>query len=358
MQKTRSLILVALQISALCSTGLAADGTAAKPGQGVQLQLANGDRVSGEIIWRADGKIRVRSPFLGDFTLSEGDVAVLELPEERTDAPAPPAPRSTPTPRPADTKPDSLRSAGMRSSATPSPASKASSTNWKGKIETGFSQQSGRVDSRSHHVRAEAEKNAGRHNLRATGRMLYAEQNNNPSADRNDAAFRWRYQLTKRAFAQSQSTYYSDDVTRIVLNAEQNFGLGYRLIDRPRHVLNFGGGLTAQYREWDAGRNGFAPYLEVFQDYTFKINDRITFAQDSSVQYSPEDRAYSYTNNQVPQLSPDQQNYKLRLNGTLQGKITERISANLRYEFEQDNAIQLTDARTLQRITSSLGFAF
>lgn len=356
MRKSCLLLLFALHAVALSSADLRADSTPAKAGQSVQLQLANGDRVSGEVIWRADGKIRVRSPFLGDFTLNEADVAVLELPEERADLPpsrapanaAPSAPQLPAAAKPGTRKP------APDTNASPKPAA----SSWKGKVEMGLAQQSGRIDAQSHHLRAEAEQNRGRHNLRATGRMLYAEQNGKPSADRSDAAFRWRYQLTKRAFAQSQTTYYRDDVTRIVLNVEQNAGLGYRFVDQPRHILNFGGGLTAQYREWDAGRNGFAPYLEIFQDYTFKINDRISLVQDLSLQYSPEDRAYSYTINQVPQLSPDQQNYKVRFNGTLQGKITERISANLRFEYEQDNAIKLADARTLQRITSSLGFAF
>jgi putative salt-induced outer membrane protein YdiY len=357
MRKLCLLLIFALHAGALSSPSLRADSSPAKTGQGVQLQLANGDRVSGEVIWRADGKIRIRSPFIGDFTLNEADVAVLDLPEERADRPAAQPVPSTPPPANAARSPAVSPKTSEPKSASAS-AAKPAANSWKGKVEMGIAQQSGRVDAQSHHLRAEAEQNRGRHNLRATGRVLYAEQNSKPSADRSDAAFRWRYQITKRSFSQSQSTYYRDDVTRIALNLEQNVGLGYRFIDQPRHILNFGGGLTAQYREWNAGRNGFAPYLEIFQDYTFKINDRISLVQDLSVQYSPEDRAYSYTNNQVPQLSPDQQNYKIRLNGTLQGKITERISANLRFEYEQDNAIKLANARTLQRITSSLGYAF
>ena len=48
----------------------------------------------------------------------------------------------------------------------------------------------------------------------------------------------------------------------------------------------------------------------------------------------------------------------MRFNSTLQGKVTERVSVNLRFEYELDNAIQIEDARETQRLTSSIGYAF
>jgi putative salt-induced outer membrane protein YdiY len=352
MRKPCLLLLFALHAGALSSFGLGADSSPATTSQSVQLQLANGDRVSGEVIWRADGKIRVRSPFIGDFTLNEADVAVLEMPELNTEHRSIAGPATSPQATPAP--------AAVTKHESPAPAApvKPQAPVWKGKIEMGLAQQSGRIESRNHQLRAEAERNSHQNNLRATTRVLYAEQNNRTSADRSEAALRWRHQLTQRAFSQTQTSYFRDEVTNIQLNGEQNVGLGYRFIDQPRHILNIGSGITAQYREWTAGRNGIAPYLEIFQDYTFKINDRISFVQDANLQYSPSDRAYSYGNNQKPTLSSDQDNFKMRLNASLNGKITEHISANLRFEYEQDNAIKLSDASTLQRITSSLGYAF
>lgn len=347
---TRLFALFLIPAGFLCLHG--AD-SAPNARQRVELQLANGDHLSGEIIWRADNKIRFRSPLLGDFTLNEADVAVLEVADESTadSAKSPPASKpASPPPAPA-AKP--LAPAG-----TPAQATQPAPAQWRGKIEMGLVQQSGRVDSKSYNIRTEAEKSIRRHSLRGTGRLLYAEQSNKPSADRTEAAFRWRYQLSKRTFAQSQTLYYQDEITRIRLNLEQNIGLGYRLIDIPRHVLNLGGGLTGQYRDWEAGQNGIAPYAEVFQDYTFKINERISFIQDASFQYSPEDRAYSFSSNQLPIVPPDQDNYKIRFNSVLQGKISERISANLRFEYERDNAINNANARSLERLTSSIGYAF
>jgi putative salt-induced outer membrane protein YdiY len=52
------------------------------------------------------------------------------------------------------------------------------------------------------------------------------------------------------------------------------------------------------------------------------------------------------------------ENYKVRFNSSLQGKLSERISLNLRYEYEYDNAILDKNGRTDRRVTSSLGYSF
>lgn len=337
----------------------------ARPGQRVELQLSNGDRLSGEIIWRAEGKIRFRSPILGDMTLAETDAAIMEVPE-----PLDPVASAQGTTRQRAAKPTAGASAAVAKENKPTPGSLGSAPaanlaaapakeRWKGKVELGSVQQTGRSDTLSYNARAEAEKNVRRHALRGNARVLYAEQNNRTSADRQDASLRWRYQLSKRTFAQAQTTYYADDIIQIRTNLEQNAGVGYRLLDLPGHTLNVGSGATAQYREWNAGTNGWAPYAEIFQDYTFKVNDRITFIQDAVAQYSPSDRAFNIPSRGTPgTVNPEEQNYKVRFNGTLQGKVTEKISVNLRFEYELDNAIKIESARETQRITSAIGYAF
>lgn len=341
----------------------AAASSAAEPavaGLRARLQLANGDQVTGELLWRADGKIRFRSAVLGDFTVAEADVAVMPLhePLDPSAAARESAAATSATPPPRSDNSPTLASAPTavgqsdETSAPPRP-------HWKGKVEFGYVQQSGPTDTLSYNTRAEAEKKTGADTYRATGRILYAEQNDNPSADRTDASARWRHELTRRAFSQTQTTYYRDDIIQIHTNVEQNVGVGYRIIDRPRHTANLGTGVTGQYREWSAGTNGIAAYAEVFQDYVFRINDRITFTQDAVAQYSPDDRAFNVPNSSTAgTVNTDEDNYKLRLNAALQGKVTERISVNFRFEYELDNAIQVEDARVTQRLTSSVGYAF
>ena len=339
-------------------------------GERVALQLSNGDRLSGELIWRNNGLLRIRSPILGDVTIPE--TALLEAALLSQTAPNPNGPtsaRSTTNPLPrlkAPAPPPDTSPVASAPSAKSSPSTSNSESAkvppikpWKGKLEFGYAQQTGLKNTLNYNVRGEAEKQFHQHSLRTTARLLYAEQNNRPNADRTDANFRWRYQLSKRTFAQALTTYLRDEITQIHANFEQNAGLGYRVIDKKRHALNIGAGITGQYRDWDAGTNGFAPYGEIFEDYTFKINDRINLVQDAVFQYSPEDRAFNIpATGRVAKVNPQAQNYKIRFNTSLQGKVTERISVNLRYEYELDNAIQIKDARKNERITSAIGFAF
>ncbi|MCX6936976.1 MAG: DUF481 domain-containing protein [Verrucomicrobia bacterium] len=348
-----------------------AQAEASEPGQRVELQLANGDRLTGELIWRVDGKIRFRSPILGDLTLAETDAAILEITDRNDTPPSPNAVTGTPektAPLPekkSPTAPAITRTTASTPAVTSVPSANPANTKippikpWKGKLEYGYAQQTGLKDTLSYNLRGEAEKQINQHSLKTTGRILYAEQNKRPSADRTDSNFRWRYQISKRTFSQAQTTYLRDDITQIHANFEQNVGLGYRIIDLKRHAVNVGAGITGQYRDWDAGTSGFAPYGEIFEDYSFKINDRITLTQDIVVQYSPADRAFNIPANGRPAaVNPDAENYKVRFNASLQGKVTERISVNLRFEYELDNAIQLQGGRKNERITSSIGYAF
>lgn len=343
------LLLLALGAAGACPVA----ATPAEPvvaGQRVRLQLANGDQITGELLWRAEGKLRFHSPLLGDFTLSEADVAIVPIPESLDSGVAAQeasgARRAAATPLPA---------------ASPAPVAAApeATAPWKGKIEVGSVQQTGRTDTLSYNLRAEAEKKLPADTLRANARVLYAEQNDTPSSDRLDASARWRHDLTRRTFTQAQTTYYRDAITEIHSNIEQNVGVGYRVLDGARHTANLGAGFTGQYRDWSAGTNGLAPYAEIFQDYVLRISERVSFIQDSVVQYSPSDRAINTSGaSSASTVDSEESNYKLRFNAALQGKFTERVSLNLRFEFELDNAIQTEDARVAQRITSSVGYAF
>jgi putative salt-induced outer membrane protein YdiY len=177
--------------------------------------------------------------------------------------------------------------------------------------------------------------------------------------DRYEGSFQWRRELGERTFAQSLTTYFQDDLKDINRNWEQNIGAGYRLIQTEEHVMNLGAGLTGQYREANFSPSGFYTLVELFQDYTYQVNKRITFRQDAQAQFSS-DGGIKFIANQpqpVPTLDTAD-NYKIRFNSVLQGKITEQLSMNLRFEFEYDNAIRPSSARTDQRIISSLGYAF
>lgn len=306
------------------------------------LRLRNGDRVSGELLRRVDGKIYFKSPVLGEISVNEADAVVVDEPDTPVESLVGLPPDNSPAPRNAP-------------SAPPAPADPSTTEpqvtpkeRWRGTIEFGYQQQSGRSNATSYSVRADSERTVGALDTKASGRMLYGKQDNTVSTDRYDASLRFRYELSKRAFAQSLSSYTVDNVKGIDRNFEQNIGAGYRLFKSTRHEANIGLGATEQMRKADGITEDKKLLGEFFQDYTYHFSGRLSFLQDTNLQYSP--KYISNGEKDVP-------NYRFRFNAALQGKISERVSLNLRYEYEYDNTVPYTAVKQDQRITSSIGYS-
>lgn len=341
-----------------------------------ELHFRNGDRLTGELVRRDDGKIYFRSAVLGEVMVNEVDAAIVETAETPVESLAglPPAPKThaksttataptTPATGGAGGPPANAVAASAAKPVEKTPAGSTTTTakigRWKGKVEFGYQQQTGRQDALNTSVRADVEREGSVDTIKSSLRVLYGELNDRTTSDRADASFRWRHQLSPKVFGQAVTSYLTDNIKQIDQNYEQNVGIGYALLKRDRHVINLGGGLTGQYREAQGIEGGFAALGEFFEDYTYRFNGRLTFLQDMLAQYSPKSRdSYTIVNGTLTPTDGDEQNYKIRFNTTLQGKITERISMNLRFEYEFDNAIPNEDAKTDQRITSSLGYAF
>ena len=326
------------------------------PAGSAELHLNNGDRITGDVVLRVDGKIHFRSPILGDLVVAETDAAVIEEPDTPVESLAglpPPEPKPKSTPATADT--------GSRVAAVPlaPPPPAPKPPRWKGKLEFGFSNQSGRTEALNMSVRTEAELKKTLNHYRANARFLYGKTGNIISSNRRDASFRWRREISERIFTQTVSSYTDDRVAGIDLNLEQNGSVGYQFLRSDNHTGSMGGGLTVQYRDAIGVETAINYLGEFFQDYTYKINGRLSFSQAVNALYSPDSQARSITaGTSVKNLTQEAENYKVRFNSALQGKMSERISLNLRYEYEYDNAINNPAARTDQRITSSVGYAF
>ena len=333
------------------------------------VHFRNGDKITGDYLGREGNLLVFRSPLLGELRVVDTEAVIIELPETPVEALvglppmnddralsefAPARPSSAISPPVPDAKPPAA--------APAPPAAKpalARRTPWKGKIEFGFQQQGGRQNTLTASIRADANLKRGRNNYVATGRALYGKNTGRTNADRSDASFRWRRDYGDRVFTQSITSFVRDEIRGINQNWEQNVGVGYRLHENPRNTLNFGGGVTVQFRDSRGLEPGTFGLIEIFQDYTFKLNGRLTLLQNAVGQYSPDGQGtFTVVANQPVRTADGSENYKLRFNTTLQGKVSERISMNIRYEYEFDSAVFARDAESDQRITSSLAYAF
>lgn len=319
----------------------------------VELKLSNGDLITGSLISQTAESITFKSPILGEFTVSTKDARILKpsesaVPEVESLAGLPPSQEAPQTTR----KPGSPKGADTETEATGAPP-------WEGKLEFGFRQQQGRRDAINFDVRASLKRSLEIDSFAADARLLYGEQDERTINNRYDGSFRWRRELSERTFAQTLTSFTRDELKNINQNWEQNIGAGIRLMKTEDHTFNVGGGLTGQYRDSSDVESGFFTLVELFQDYQYQINGRLTFLQKAVAQYSPNSQTRFVTvANQPTAAIPGETNYKVRFNSTLQGKISQHLSLNLRFEYEFDNAVANSDARIDQRITSSIGYAF
>lgn len=307
-----------------------------------ELRFNNGDRLTGELISQENGQIRFLSPALGEVVVLENLATVVDKPEIPVETLAG-LPPPQPSPAPPAAAPQQADQASKAAAPAPEPS------RWRGKVEFGFQQQSGSSESIDFSLRMDAERKSGPDQYRASGRLLYGEKSDIRSSDRYDASFRWRRDFSNRVFGQTLSTFLADRIKRIDESYEQNLGIGYRFLERERHIVNAGVGATGRYRDAAGTDQNLQLLGEVFEDYTYKINGHFTFLQNALLQWSTEEPS---------SFVQGRQNYKVQFDTALQGRLTDRMSLNLRFEHEFDNAVISREARTDQRLTSSLGYAF
>lgn len=316
-----------------------------------ELKLQNGDRISGEILKAEGGKVHLRSDIFGEIAIPEDKVVSISKMENH----------------PAEVV---LPVSGGVGSLIPKSSGPALGNsvkdrwahfrkNVKGSIDFGLNDQSGRSDSINMSFYADAEYERKSNNFRIEGRYYYSQSDGVMQSDKRDLGFRWRRQLNKDFFSQILTSYGSDRPKSIDVNLEESVGIGYSAINREQHKLNVGLGGTAQYRYAFGTETGTVAMGDIFQDYSLQISKRLVLKQDAAFQYSPVDRmAFTYIDGKLVPANAEAANYRLRFNATLQGKLTERLTLNFRYEYEFDNTIMDPELKADQRIISAIGFTF
>jgi len=230
----------------------------------------------------------------------------------------------------------------------------------EGKVEFGYDNAiSNDVRTVNLTLRAETERTIGPDNLLFKGRFLYGANNGLATTDKEDGDGRWRHNLSRRVFLQTDTSYNSDKIQLVNYELQQNAGLGCTLYKDLRQTADVGAGATAQYLDATGIDRGFDYLGNFFQDYSFRINRLYKLMEDMTAQYSPETRGrYGFVPDLSVPLSGQARDYAYRFHTTLQGKINARMSLNLHYEYEFDNAILNPSDRTEQRITTTLGYGF
>jgi putative salt-induced outer membrane protein YdiY len=356
-----------------------------------QMVLKNGDRLTGKVMKREDGKIFFRSDLLGDIVAPDSEVKIVELPPVATptlsmvglpppvagDQPAATVPIIGPS-APATPTLEGAAPIGRVVAVAPSRGPwwwpgwpswpwvtrplyilRPVITKWTGKIEFGYSNELNQVRTVSTSLRGELDRNVGPDEVQFKGVYLYGSTEGVPTTDQDELDFRWRHNLDARWFTQAVTSYSSDKIRLINTDFEQTADLGYKLIAAARQTLDIGGGAMVQYFDATGVEKGSDYLANGFQDYIYKINGRYTFTEDASIQYSPEDRGRrGVVADLNSPINTESRNYDYKFHATLQGKVSNHLSLNLHYEYEYDNAVLDPSARADQHITGTLGYGF
>jgi len=334
----RPIFLHRLFVSALAILGVTC-------AQADELRLANGDVLQGKLVAQENGRIQFESPILGTLDVDAARASVTTG-----------EPKAEPSAA-GKTRGDAPASA--RKDAKGGPDAAPVANRWRSKVDFGFNWQEGRKNKQDLSVRFEAGRKLGRNDYRVQTRYLFTKTEGTTSANRRDAALRWRREFNDRWFSQAQTTYLDDAVKKIDLNIDQNVGVGYRVLRGDRASANVGAGVTLQYRDAAGIENGVSEFGEFFQDLVWRFHDRFEFTQEAGALYSPDGQLLSQTaGGKVLLTNTDVPNFKITFQSVLRGKLTESVSVNLRYEYEFDNAVVDRDARSDQRVSTSIGYVF
>ncbi len=289
------------------------------------LVLANKDRLNGTLIREENGMITFNSPVLGEITLPSSMARI----------------ESAPGPRKLDASfrfsPLDLRTV----TKDPGQAMKAERISWVRRFEFGFTSQSGRAEKADLALNFEAGRRSRNSETRFLARYLFGESEDVATSDLLESSLRLRRNLSTNTFAQSSTRVSRDLIKGLDVDGEQGLGLGRNLVNRESLILAIGAGAAARYRDQTTDSGDWDYLVDAFQDLRYDISSRLSLVQDLSMVVAPANR----------------DDYKVRLNTALTGKMTDTISMSMRYEFEYDRSLEL-ELRDNQRIVTSVVYVF
>lgn len=302
------------------------------PGRAAVWNLANGDRLTGELVQETKTHVEVKHPQLGLIKIPREELlTTVAARETAADA------KTTRPSQPAE-----------------STAVKPKIAKWKRQVDVGYAQQAGAKEKQDLSLRMQLDGKHGANTYRATARLLQTEADGLTVTERREADFRWRYDINKRLFTQALTTYVEDGVRNIDLSLEQQIGGGYRIVDSPKHKANVGLGAVAQYLDRTDTETKTTVLGSFFQDYVYEVNSRLKLTQESSFMYS--DTGALTSQSGATAGAPTAGSYRLKFNTGMQSKVTNSMSLNVRFEYDYDRSILDPELRTDQRFTTSLGY--
>jgi len=212
---------------------------------------------------------------------------------------------------------------------------------WDKRLQLGLNELSGRKEQSQVNYRLEMDRRFENSRVKLNAAYSYREANQQVNRDRLISRLQWRRNLAPGVFYESKSEYSWDRIKSIDSNLEQKFGLGRRLRDSDYSTVSAGLGASGRWRSFDDREEEVVYLVDLFQDWEYRMNERLTLNQDFRIAMPLE----------------ESDDYEVNLSAALVSEVTDSINLSLRYEFEYDNSL-LDELRESRRLVSALGYSF
>ncbi len=270
----------------------------------VVLTLKNGDRISGELTAEDDSKVTVRSPVVGKLRIAKSEISRRERPQAPAPVAAPPsaavpvvAAAKTATPAPAGKPAASVAAAPAAVPAGKLPGGIARYvpgwtrpflTNWHGNVQLGMDLGFGTTDRQTFYVNGSASHAWNRVRNLADFHVAYGSLNGVQSANRMDGSLKTDLDLgrSRRLYVYNQGGTGYDEIRHVALEFHEGAGLGYKILQRPKLILNGEMGMQYEHQTYlNTPERSFVS-LRFGENLTWKVSDKLSVNQ--RLAYTPD----------------------------------------------------------------------
>jgi putative salt-induced outer membrane protein YdiY len=335
------------------------------------VELVNGDRISGRITGRDDRNLYMNSTILGDIVLSLSSISKITDDSAVKGAALTAAPSAPPalhegsqpaaTPSGQDISKETRQQPSQRLSDRGKyhgkryfiPASidfirKISSMyNLKSSLKFGLSYYNGKTDSKGDNVAMTVARVWLMHELKFDYMQDYAESTSSVgvktvSRDKMNTEGRYRYNINKRTYLQSDTQYGYSRVNSIDHDYLQSFGYGRRLVQTKLWDVNVTPSISCQYQviEGEDQDPSLAPTL--YEEAEYRWTDSVKVRNEASA-------IFPITGNNSP-------TYHFLL--SLKNKLIGNTFVSFDYLFDYDGSLKDRTNAMQQTLRASFGVDF
>jgi putative salt-induced outer membrane protein YdiY len=226
-------------------------------------------------------------------------------------------------------------------------------------LEFGYSRQSGVTTQQNVSLRGQLDGKSGPDTFRGTAQLLESEVAGVTQADRLDADFRWRHELSKQVFVQSLTTGFTDALRGIDFSLEEQLGAGWKILAAKQQTADLGLGVAVRRQDQSVAGGTTGLLGTVFQDFAHTWTGGLRFSQESSLALATDQPLAAAPSplgsTPVPAAGG---NYRVRFNAALNGKMPGHTTYTVRYDYNFDRSVFDPNLRSDQRLTTSLGYVW